>query len=79
MASGLMMLYERKLDIQVYCVLPITSIRGKLPVAPVGDTGTVPFSMREYAEEFINVAFDSSERAGGGSQFWFVTKKSVQI
>ena len=55
-------------------MLPITSIRGKLPVAPVGDTGTVPFSMREHAEDFVNVAFDSSEGpgSGDGSQWWFV-------
>ena len=67
-----MMLYERKRDKQVYNVLPITSIRGKLPVVPVGDTGTVPFSMREHEEDFVDVAFDSSEGSGDGSRWWFV-------
>ncbi len=38
-------MYERKHDDQVFSVLPVKSILRKLPVFPVGDTGTIPFSM----------------------------------
>ena len=41
------MLYERKQNQQVLSVIPISSILGKLPLIPVGDTGTIPFSMRD--------------------------------
>ncbi len=51
-----MMLYERKQDMLVYYVLPITSTCGKLPVVPVGNTDIALFSMREHAEDFVDVA-----------------------
>ncbi len=70
--SGAIMLYKQKRDKQVYYVLPIVSICGKLPVVPVSDTGTVPFSMREHTEDFVDTAFDSSEGSGNGGRFWFV-------
>ena len=50
-------------------MLPVESIPGKLPVVPVGPTGTIPFSMRRQGHDFVGVAFDSSERCrklGGG-------------
>ena len=31
---------------QVLYVVPITSVLGRLPVVPVGTTGTMPYSMR---------------------------------
>jgi hypothetical protein len=34
--------YERKQDSQVFYVLQVESIIGKLPVVSVGDTGTIP-------------------------------------
>ncbi len=40
--------YERKQDSQVFYVLPVEYILGKLPVVPVGDTGTIPYSMRQH-------------------------------
>ena len=68
-----MMLYERKRDKQVYYVLPITSIHGKLPVVPVGDTGTAPLYMRQHEDDFVDVAFDrGSEGAGDGSRWWVI-------
>ena len=45
------MLYERKQNQQVVYVIPISSILGKLPLIPVGDTGTIPFSMRDEVDE----------------------------
>ena len=53
-------------------MIPIKNILGKLPVVPVGSTGTVPFSMRQSAEDFIDTDFDSSEDAGDGSRWWYV-------
>jgi hypothetical protein len=53
-------------------VLPVESILGKLPVVPVGRTGTIPFYMRDYERDFVGAAFDSSAGAGDGSRWWFV-------
>ena len=52
-------------------MLPIESILGKLPVVPVGRTGTILFYMRDHARDFV-AAFDSSAGAGDGSRWWFV-------
>ena len=53
-------------------VLPIECILGKLPVVPVGATGTIPFSMRRSAADFVDAAFDSAEGTGDGSMWWYV-------
>jgi len=45
------MLYERRQNKQVLYVIPISPILGKLPLVPVGDTGTIPFSMRDELHE----------------------------
>ena len=65
-------MYERKQDNQVFYVLLVEYILGKLPVVPVGDTGTIPYSMRQHAEDFVGAAFDTRERAGDGSRWWYV-------
>ena len=65
-------MYERRVGQEVFYVLPISSLLGKLPVVPVGNTGTIPFSMRRSEEDFVNAAFDSAEGAGDGCQWWYV-------
>lgn len=65
-------MYERQVGHEVFYVLPISSLLGKLPVVPVGDTGTIPFSMRRSAEDFVKAAFDSAEGAGDGCRWWYV-------
>ena len=50
-------------------VLPVKSILGKLPIVPVGDTGTIPYSMRQHAADFVDAA--SREGAGDGSRWWY--------
>ncbi len=67
-------MYERKQDSQVFYVLPVESILGKLPVVtvPVGDTGTIPYSMRKHAADFVGAAFDTREGAGDGSRWWYI-------
>ena len=65
------MIYARKSNQQVLYVLPITSILSKLPLVPVGDTGTIPNSMRgEAADLMVGPVTQSLERgmgAGGGT------------
>ena len=39
-------------------------ILGKLPVVPVGDTGTIPYSVRQHAQDFVGTAFDTREGSG---------------
>ncbi len=41
--------------------LPVEYILGKLPVVLVGDTGTIPYSMLQHAEDFVGAAFDTRE------------------
>ena len=48
------------------------SIFGKLPVVPIGDTGTIPFAMRQNARDFVDAAFDTSEGSGDGSRWWYI-------
>jgi hypothetical protein len=59
--------YERKRDKQVFYVLPVESIMGKLSVVPIGDTGTIPFAMRQNTRDFVEAAFDTKEGSGDGS------------
>ena len=65
--------YERKQDNQVFYVFPVEYILGKLPVVPVGDTGTIPYSMQQHAEDFVGAAFNTREGADGdGIRCWYV-------
>jgi hypothetical protein len=60
---------SRKRDKQVFYVIPVKSILGKLSVVPVEDTGTIPFAMRQNARDFVDAVFDTKERetaADGG-------------
>ena len=64
--------YVRLPDNQVFYVLPVESILGKLPVVPVGETETIPYCMRQHAEDFVGAAFDTSitrQGAGDGSRW----------
>ena len=65
-------MYERKKDTQVFYVLQVENILGKLPVVPDGDTGTILYSMRQHAEDFVDAAFDTKEGAGDGSRWWYI-------
>ena len=53
-------------------MLPVEDILGKVPVVPVGPTGTIPFSMQGHAQDFVNAIFDNSEGAGDGSRWWYI-------
>ena len=38
----------------------------------LGDTGTIPYSMRQHAADFVGAAFDTREGAGDGSRWWYI-------
>lgn len=65
-------IYERKNHQQVLYVVPIASILSRLPVVPVGDTGTIPFSMRAEAAEYPGASCDSRQDAGDGCRWWYI-------
>ncbi len=56
----------------MFYVLQEESILGKLPVVPVGDTETVPYSMRQDAADFVGVAFDTRKGAGDSSRWLYI-------
>ena len=62
----------RKRDRQVFYVLPVESILGKLPVVPIHYTSTIPFVMRQNARDFVDAVFDTSKGSGDGSQLWYI-------
>ena len=68
LACSSRIVYERVPDYQMFYVLPVESILGKLPVVPVGETGTIPYCM----EDFVGAAFDTREGAGDGSRWWYI-------
>ena len=79
---GSLVLYELDPKVPLVYVVPIQSILGKLPLVPVGDTGTIPFepsartrAEREaLAEEFYQGAYcDSAKGSGDGCHLWHVT------
>jgi hypothetical protein len=53
-------------------MLPVELVLGKLPVVPVGDTGTIPYCMRQHAEDFVGAAFDTRNAAGDGRRWWHI-------
>ena len=66
---GSRVVYELDYKKPVLYVIPIQSILGKLPVVPVGDTGTVPHRMRN---SFSGAPGDRRPGAGDGCRMWFV-------
>ena len=50
---------------------------GKLPVVPIGDTGTIPFAMRQNARDCVDAAFDTSEGSGDGSRWWYINRLAL--
>ena len=60
---------------EILYVIPVKSILGKLPVVPVGDTGTIPHTMRggERARDLKGAArCDREMGKGDGTRWWFV-------
>ncbi len=72
LACSSRIVYERRPDNQVFNVLPVELYLRKLPVVPVSETGTIPYWMRQHAEDFVCAAFDTREGAGDGSRWWYI-------
>ncbi len=72
LACSSRIVYERRPDNQVFYVLPVESILGKLPVVPVGETGMIPYCMRQHATNFVGATFDTREGAGDGSRWGYI-------
>ena len=68
------MIYERSMGREhIFYVVPVKSILGKLPVVPVGDTGTIPYAMRgERARDLPGAKCDQEMGKGDGTRWWFV-------
>ena len=66
---GSRVVYELDYKKPILYVIPIESILGKLPVVPVGDTGTIPHRLRNH---FEGAPGDRREGSGDGCRMWFV-------
>ncbi len=71
-------IYERKFQSQVLYVVPVTSILGRLPVVPVGTTGTIPYFMRREARDFPGASCDSKEGAADGCRWWYINTLALK-
>jgi hypothetical protein len=57
---------------QVSYVIPVSSILGRLPLVPVGATGTIPFAMRRETADIPGAFCDKSANGGDGCRWWYV-------
>ncbi len=65
---GSRVIYELDYKKPILYVIPIQSILGKLPVVPVGNTGTIPYHLRNT---FSGAPGDRRQGAGDGCKMWF--------
>ena len=68
---GSRVVYELDNKKPILYVVPIQNILGKLSLVPVGDTGTIPHSMRNT---FAGAPGDRRPGAGDGCRMWFKTR-----
>ena len=66
---GSRVVYELDYKKPILYVIPIDSILGKLPVVPVGDTGTIQHRLSNH---FEGAPGDRREGSGDGCRMWFV-------
>ena len=71
-------IYERRMQSLVLYVVPISSILGRLALVPVGDTGTIPFSMRHAKPDYDGATCDSKNGAGDGNRWWYVNSNAMK-
>ena len=71
-------IYERKMQSQVLYVVPITSVLGRLPVVPVGTTGTIPYSMHKEGDTFSGASCDISKDAADGGRWWYINTLALK-
>jgi hypothetical protein len=66
---GSRIVYELDHRKPILYVIPVENILGKLPLVPVGDTGTVPHRLRS---DFSRAPGDCRPGSGDGYRMWFV-------
>ena len=71
-------IYEQRMQSLVLYVVPISSILGRLALVPVGDTGTIPFSMHHEKPDFDGATCDSKNGAGDGNRWWYVNSNAMK-
>ncbi len=62
----------------VLYVVPITSILERLALVPVGDTGTILFSMRNEKTDYPGAICDSKRGAGGGNRWRYINSTALK-
>jgi hypothetical protein len=70
--------YERREQAQVLYKIPVSSILGRLPLVPVGATGTIPFAMRREAADFPGAFCDKLANSGDGCRWWYVNSWALR-
>ena len=45
---------------------------------PVGDTGTIPFSMRNEKTDYPGAICDSKRGAGDGNRWWYINSTALK-
>ena len=74
---GTKMLYLPKPDPLVW-VVPISSILGRLPLVPLGDTGTIPRSMNQRRQAcFPQGICDKLDEPGSGSACFYINTWAI--
>ena len=68
---GSRIVYELDHRNPILYVIPIQSILGKLPLVPVGDTGTIPHHLRSHFSTG-RASRDRRQGSGDGCRMWFV-------
>ncbi len=59
-------------------VVPITSILGRLALVPVGDTGTILFTMRKESKDFDGASCYTKMGAGKHSRCWYTNSAAMK-
>ena len=69
---GTKMLYMPKPRPRVW-IVPVSSLLGRLPLIPAGDTGTVPHSMRGVMPaSYPGGVCDAADQPGTGSALFYI-------
>ena len=72
MYRSVCMLYVPAPEPRVW-IVPVTSILGRLPLVPVGDAGTIPFSMASHKQQcFPGGTCDRADAPGSGSKLFYI-------
>jgi hypothetical protein len=51
---------------------------GRLALVPLGETGTIPYSMRKEASTFPEAACDSKPNGACGNRWWYVNSFALK-